>query len=195
MKKIFLSFALSSLFLAVGCGDEPKAEEVEVGTEFEAEEPIAEEAEPEEVVVQLESRSGSDVTGVARFTEADGEVTLFAEVTGLPAGMHAIHLHENGDCSAEDASSAGGHWNPTGEDHGEWGSETGFHRGDIGNFEVNAEGVGTVNLTTDLWCIGCEDEERDILNKSVIVHAGSDDMQSQPSGAAGHRLACGVIAE
>ena len=65
----------------------------------------------------------------------------------------------------------------------------------IGNFEADKNGVGSISITTDLWCIGCEDETKNILGKAIIVHAGEDDCKSQPSGAAGARIACGVIEE
>lgn len=197
MKKITLGIFFSAALIFTSCKNENNnAEEVVqediVAAEAEAENAL-EEDEITEVTVTLESKSNSNVTGTAVFTEEDGEVTLRATVMGLAEGTHAIHLHEKADCSAEDASSAGGHWNPTFEDHGEWGAEEGYHRGDIGNFEVNAEGVGEVEFTTDQWCIGCGDEERDILGTAVVVHEGVDDYESQPSGAAGNRVACGEV--
>ena len=104
-----------------------------------------------------------------------------------------VHIHQKADCSAEDGTSAGGHWNPTNEKHGKWGDAEGYHKGDIGNFEVDANGEGTVSMTTDEWCIGCDDENKNIVGKAIIVHDGVDDYTSQPSGAAGTRVGCGVI--
>ena len=140
----------------------------------------------------LMSKSGSMVTGRVSFSERDGVVTMKAMVRGASPGDHAIHIHVEGDCSAEDGSSAGGHWNPTGEDHGEWNSDS-FHRGDIGNIEVGKDGEGRISRTTELCCIGCEDPKKDILGKAIIIHAGIDDFSTQPSGAAGARIGCGVI--
>src|SRR5262245_1481483 len=80
--------------------------------------------------VKLEPRSGSQVGGSADFVERDGKVTLTLSVSGLTPGEHAFHLHEKGDCGAPDATSAGGHWNPTAEGHGKWGTHP-FHRGDV----------------------------------------------------------------
>ena len=97
--------------------------------------------------------------------------------------------------SSEDGKSAGGHWNPTLVNHGKWGDSSGFHRGDIGNFTVDENGNGSVSFSTDLWCLGCDDKNRNILGKSIIVHKGADDFISQPSGAAGSRIACGGIIE
>jgi len=143
-------------------------------------------------VSNLESKSDSKAKGTVVFTEINGAVKMEARMTGLTQGMHAIHIHAEGDCSSADGKSAGGHWNPTGEEHGKWGVKP-FHRGDIGNFEADKNGNGAIGLKTDLWCLGCDDETKNILGKSIIVHAGEDDCKSQPSGAAGARVACGAI--
>lgn len=200
MKRIYLSVIFSAAIFFTGCKNENTTaedrveENIDATQETAAEEMVMEEGqETKEVIVQMEPKSKSDLTGTVTFTQENGEVTMTAEFTGLKQGMHAIHLHEKADCSAEDGTSAGGHWNPTFEDHGKWGSEKGYHRGDIGNFDVNAEGKGSITFTTDQWCIGCDDEKKNILNKAVIVHEGTDDFTSQPSGAAGTRVGCGVI--
>ena len=101
-----------------------------------------------------------------------------------------MHLHEFSDCSSPDGKSTGGHWNPTFENHGARGNDTGFHRGDIGNFEADENGEATISFETDLWCINCDDETKNIVGKAVIVHQGQDDFVSQPSGAAGSRVSC-----
>ena len=133
----------------------------------------------------------SGVTGVAVFTQNDDQITLTAEIQGASPGLHAIHIHANGDCSAPDGTSAGGHWNPTSVAHGKWG-EGEFHLGDIGNITVGENGMGSITLTTDLWEIGTGSDV-DVVGKGIIVHAGADDFTSQPSGAAGARIGCGVI--
>jgi len=145
-----------------------------------------------EVTVPMSSKSGSNVSGNIMFTSNDGEVTMKVDLKGLAQGEHAIHLHENGDCSSDDAKSAGGHWNPSGEDHGKWGNDD-YHMGDIGNLEVGNDGMASMTFSTSKWCLGCDDDKKNIMNKAVIVHAGADDFESQPSGAAGARVACGVI--
>lgn len=143
-------------------------------------------------VAEIRSKSGSAVKGKVTFEEFDGTVTMRAEIWGGTPGDHAIHIHAEGDCSAEDGSSAGGHWNPTGENHGRW-NEAPFHRGDIGNIQVGKDGNGRISRTTDLWCVGCGDETKDVLGKAVIIHEGPDDFSSQPAGAAGPRIGCGEI--
>ena len=107
----------------------------------------------------FETKSNSGVTGTATFTEKDGMVTLTANLSGLTPGEHGIHIHEKADCSAADAASAGGHWNPTFKKHGKWGSAE-YHKGDIGNFTADANGNGTIKFSTDEWCIGCGDAAR-----------------------------------
>jgi len=140
----------------------------------------------------FESKSNSNVTGTATFTEKNGKVTFIAKLSGLKSGIHAIHIHEKSDCTAADGSSAGGHWNPTFKKHGRWGVGE-YHRGDIGNFIADEKGNGTITLTTDEWTIGGDDETKNILGKGLIVHQGADDFVSQPAGNAGARVACSAI--
>jgi Cu-Zn family superoxide dismutase len=142
--------------------------------------------------LDFQSKSGSNVTGTAEFSEKNGKVTFTAKISGLKPGVHAIHIHEKADCSAADASSAGGHWNPTFKKHGKWGSAE-YHKGDIGNFTADESGNGQITLSTDEWCIGCGDANKDILGKGLIVHEGADDFTTQPTGNAGGRVACSAI--
>ncbi|WP_284652971.1 superoxide dismutase family protein [Flavobacterium terrisoli] len=142
--------------------------------------------------VTFESKSGSNVKGTAAFTEKNGEVTLTAKLSGLKPGVHAIHIHEKSDCSAADATSTGGHWNPTFKKHGKWGDAE-YHKGDIGNFTADVDGNATVLFKTDEWCIGCGDQTKDILGKGLIVHDKPDDFVTQPTGNAGARVACTAL--
>ena len=135
--------------------------------------------------------SGSDLSGTAIFTQNGDTITLVVEIQNVSPGLHAVHIHEKGDCSAPDGTSAGGHWNPTNVAHGKWG-EGEFHLGDIGNMTVSEEGTGRIELTTNLWEIGTG-SDIDIVGRGIIVHAGADDFTSQPSGAAGARIGCGAI--
>jgi len=144
--------------------------------------------------VTVEPASGSNLSGNITFTEANGEVTMKATIHGLNPGQdHAIHIHEKGDCSADDATSAGGHWNPTDEIHGAWGDTEGYHAGDIGNLEADENGIAEMEFSTDKWCIGCNDMNKDIVGKAIIIHEDPDDFETQPTGNAGGRIGCGVI--
>ena len=159
-----------------------------------ATEEIQEEINVETIKFKMEAKSESKVTGDVTFTEEGGKVMMTAMLTGLTPGEHAIHIHDKADCSSADGKSTGGHWNPTATPHGKWGDEEGYHKGDIGNFTADAEGNATVEFDTEEWCIGCDDENKNIVGKGVIVHQGVDDFTSQPSGAAGARVSCtGII--
>ncbi len=190
MRKLTIAAMALALSLGFGCKETKKADK-------EAEAPMQEVVEEEEVKTisfQMEPKSDSNVQGTVTFTEKGGVVMMTATFSGLTPGEHAIHIHEKADCSAADATSSGGHWNPTAQPHGKWGDAGGFHKGDIGNFLANEDGSASVDFETNAWCIGCGDPNRDILGKAVIVHEGSDDFTSQPSGAAGPRVSCtGII--
>ncbi len=146
----------------------------------------------EQAHASIGSTSGSNVTGTAVFEQIGDTIALTIEIQNAEPGLRAVHIHEYGDCSAPDGTSAGGHWNPTNTSHGKWG-EGEFHLGDIGNIMVGEDGTGKIELATDLWEIGTG-SIRDVVGKGIIVHAGADDFTSQPSGAAGARIGCGVIA-
>ncbi len=188
----FLILGLS-VIVATACKDNKKDNETVQETEVEVIE--TPEKTATKISVTLAPKSDSDVSGTIHFTQNDDKVTMEGTVTGLEEGKHAIHIHEKADCSAADGTSSGGHWNPTGQPHGAWGDETGYHKGDIGNLEANANGRATITKTTDEWCIGCGDQTKDILGKAVIVHVGVDDFKSQPSGDAGSRIGCAGIIE
>ena len=144
------------------------------------------------LTILLEAKSKSTVKGTAKFFEKNGEVTFVAKMTGLKPGIHAIHIHEKSDCSSDDGTSAGGHWNPTFKKHGKFGVGE-YHKGDIGNFTADDNGNGTITFKTTEWCIGCGDTSKDVLGKGLIVHQGEDDFTTQPTGNAGARVACSGI--
>lgn len=187
LKPIIFLFAIC-IFTA--CKDNKKVEEV-----TEVEEVVEGTEKKMDMSISLSPKSDSTVEGTVSFSQSDGVVNMTANMTGLTEGTHAIHIHQTADCSSADGKSTGGHWNPTAQPHGKWGDETGYHKGDIGNFEVAADGIGTVTFSTDQWCIGCGDDTKDIMGKAIIVHQGTDDFTSQPSGAAGARVSCAGIIE
>jgi Cu-Zn family superoxide dismutase len=194
MKKISLVCGLFAVLAFVSCKNEKK----DVESTDAINDTIQVESAPKPVVtksvsVTMEPKSKSTAQGEVYFSEADGIVTMEAKFSGLSPGTHAIHLHEKADCSAADATSSGGHWNPTHTKHGKWGDAEGYHKGDIGNIEVGDDGSGKISLQTDEWCIGCGDETKDIIGKAVIVHEGKDDFTTQPTGNAGGRISCGGI--
>lgn len=136
--------------------------------------------------------SASLVSGRLAITAIDGGVRIEGDLGGLaPNGIHAIHVHERGDCSAADASSAGGHFNPGGMPHGQAG-EGPHHLGDMNNLHANAEGVAHVDIRLLGVTLG-SGAANDILGRAIVVHAMPDDYHSQPAGNAGARVGCGVI--
>ena len=140
----------------------------------------------------IDAKSGSKVKGKATFTAGDkGAITLRIEVSDATPGLHAVHIHEKGDCSSPDGKSAGDHWNPTHMEHGKWGVEH-FHLGDIGNMSVGPDGKGTITLDTTKWTAG-GGGVNDVIGHAIVVHGGVDDFKSQPAGNAGPRIGCGVI--
>lgn len=140
---------------------------------------------------RLESRSGSTVTGTAEFKESGGGgVKITVKINGATPGTHGLHLHENGDCSAPDASSAGGHFNPTQSEHGAPMS-TPHHAGDLGNISIGKNGKGKLTLTMPGLTVA--PGANSVVGRSIVFHAATDDLKSQPAGNSGARQACGVI--
>lgn len=158
------------LLLAAGCGEDK-------GSSKAAE-------------VKLEAKSGSTVSGTLKVLQTGGGVVIDGKIEGLSPGKHGFHIHQNGDCSASDASSAGGHYAPDDNKHGGPKSDE-HHAGDLGNIEADQKGVANVQKRPN-W-LTLIDDRNPIAGKSIVVHSGEDDLESQPSGAAGKRVACGVI--
>lgn len=142
--------------------------------------------------VNLASASGSLVSGRLVVTPMAGGLHFKGEIGGLqPGGTHAIHVHEKGDCSAADATSAGGHFNPGDDMHGRVSGHD-HHAGDMDNIVADARGVAQVDVHADGPVLG-GGAPNDALGRAVIVHAAPDDYTSQPAGNAGARVACGII--
>lgn len=138
----------------------------------------------------LESRSGSSVTGTVSFQTVGQKLRVEATVAGLTPGEHGFHVHEAGDCSASDASSAKGHFNPAGRPHGHHGSSE-RHAGDMPNLVADSYGRATLSAEVDM--LSLSEGPAGILKRSVVIHADPDDYKSQPAGNSGKRVACGVI--
>ena len=138
----------------------------------------------------LQPTKGNKVWGTVTFTQKGNKVLVVANVNGLKPGMHGFHIHEKGDCSAADGSSAGGHFNPQGKQHGGPDSAD-HHAGDLGN--LNADNSGNATYSYEASGITLEKSAAtSISDKSVIVRANRDDY-TPPAGNSGGRVACGVI--
>ena len=171
--------ATAAALTLAACGSAPPRKAV----------PAASTAQGADIV--MAPASGSLVSGRLHATPTPNGVRITGELGGLSLGStHAIHIHEKGDCSAADATSAGGHFNPAQHPHGRAGSGP-HHGGDMDNIVANANGVARV----DVQAIGVTlcGGDTDIGGRAVVVHAAADDYQSQPAGNAGARVACGVI--
>lgn len=138
----------------------------------------------------LAPTSGSTAAGTVNFQQlADGSVEVTLALTGVPPGVHGFHIHEKGDCG-DNGNAAGGHYNPAGTAHGAPNSDP-HHAGDFGNVTADANGNVSTKFTTR--SITVEDGPMTAVGHAVILHANPDDLQSQPSGNAGARIACGVV--
>lgn len=169
MKKTLL--ALSGAALIAGCA--------------------AVEEKPLVAVAKLEPRSGTNVRGTVTFTQIGDVVRITGEVTGHTPGPKGFHIHEKGDCSAPDAMSAGGHFNPHKSKHG-GPYDPVKHAGDLGNIVFDKQGVAKINFTVGDFSVS-RDRIDGIIGRALIVHVQPDDLTTDPTGNAGGRAACGVI--
>jgi Cu-Zn family superoxide dismutase len=140
-------------------------------------------------VAVLHPTEGNDVHGIVLFEHTADGVQLTADVSGLAPGQHGFHIHALGDCSAPDGTSAGGHFNPEDMPHG-GPLVAERHVGDMGNLGADSTRSAHYQRTDRLLTLN---GPHSIIGRAVIVHAEPDDMRSQPTGAAGGRVACGVI--
>lgn len=143
--------------------------------------------------VRLVDAQGRNV-GSAVFSRAENGVRVNVNVVGLPAGVHGIHIHEVGECSPPDFTTAGGHLNPAARQHG-LENPAGPHAGDLPNLTVAADGRGDAEFVTDRVSLtpGAQNSLFRPGGTSLVVHAAADDQRTSPSGNSGARIACGVI--
>jgi Cu-Zn family superoxide dismutase len=179
------------LTLSGGCKREHGAAADGLGNQSPAVTPTTRPAAPavKTADAPLKTAAGRDV-GDLSLRQEGGKVTLNLKVKGLPPGPHGFHIHEKGECTPPGFKSAGGHFNPTGVKHGGPTDEI-HHAGDFGNVTVGKDGTGELTITSNQITLG--EGKTSIIGKAVIIHAHADDLKSQPSGAAGPRIACGVI--
>jgi Cu-Zn family superoxide dismutase len=150
---------------------------------------MMEEKEPS-ASATLEPRSGSKVQGTVTFAQVGDLVRVSGTVTGHTKGPKGFHIHEKGDCSAPDAMSAGGHFNPAKSKHG-GPYEPEKHAGDLGNLDFGAD--GTAKFSFVVGDISVSNRSDGIIGRAVVVHAAGDDLKTDPTGNSGGRVACGVI--
>lgn len=176
-----------ALLLVVSCGSEPSS----------TPSPVPPAPEPDQtmsvgfVKAIMQPLGESGVTGIVSFSVTPRGVRVEADIKGLAPGNHGFHIHEIGDCSSPDGKSAGGHFNPADVPHAGPEAEA-AHAGDLGNLEADENGQARITIMSSRVTLG-DGAPTDIMGRAVIVHADPDDLESQPTGAAGGRVACGVI--
>ncbi|MFQ5637224.1 MAG: superoxide dismutase family protein [bacterium] len=148
-----------------------------------------EETAMETASAEMAATQGSEAHGTVTFTKTDEGIRVVANFEGVPEGTHGFHIHQYGDCSSGDGKSAGGHFNPEGVPHaGPDAAER--HVGDLGNISADENGVAHADFVDSKLTF---EGENSIIGKGVILHADADDLTTQPTGAAGARISCGVI--
>ncbi|WP_343531003.1 superoxide dismutase family protein [Pedobacter sp.] len=172
MKHYFLgvAFAVSAVFM--GCANK----------------------EREVASANLNSTADNQSIGSAKFYQMnDGKIKMDLEIN-MPQRADstvAVHFHEHGDCGNM-GENTHGHWNPTNEPHGKWDSDA-YHSGDIGNIALDGKGHAKITVSTSRWSVD-DGDVKNIIGRGIIVHGGTDDYQTQPTGNSGPRIGCGVIA-
>jgi Cu-Zn family superoxide dismutase len=148
-------------------------------------------AEGPRASAQLQPTTGNSTSGNATFTQMGDKVRVVANVSGLTPGQeHGFHVHEAGDCSAGDAMSAKGHFNPYGKPHGNPATAE-RHAGDMPALKADASGNAKIDTMLDVMTV--KPSPTSVVGRGLIVHASPDDYKTQPTGNAGARIACGVI--
>ncbi len=186
----YLIFTCVAVVLLVGCGERNQPESPAAPAV------PAESAPPAPpsagASAQLAPTQGNTATGSLAITASQNTVHLSGSVQGLaPDAEFGFHIHEKGDCSAPDASSAGAHFNPSNAQHGNPAGET-HHAGDMLNAKSDAQGVARIEVDVTGVSLGGGQPD-DVLGKAVVMHEKPDDYATQPSGNSGARIACGVI--
>jgi len=139
----------------------------------------------------LQPTKGNSASGTATFTQAGNGVRVVADVRGLNPGQeHGFHIHEVGDCSSGDGMSTKGHFNPQNKPHAHY-STPERHAGDMPALRADANGNAHLDTVLDVMTVN--PGPTSIVGRGLIVHAGSDDYKTQPTGNAGARVACGII--
>jgi len=152
-------------------------------------EAAADNSDPSKAICILYPVDSNTARGVITFEKVDGGIKVSGEITGISAGKHGMHVHQFGDCSSPGATSAGPHFDPHTKMHG-GPSDTARHVGDLGNITASITGIATFEFVDSHLSLSGENS---IIGRSMVVHAGEDDLASQPSGNSGGRIACGVI--
>ncbi len=192
IRKGIVASLCAGLFLALACSmfNAEAAEHEEGGMEGHKDMHASMWEDVDLLIAVLHPTEGNSVHGWVTFADAEEGVNVEAHIEGLePGSEHGLHIHQYGDCSAPDGTSAGGHYNPAGHDHG-LPSQTDRHAGDLGNVTADEDGVAHYAVTVDNVTLAGMNNP--IIGRGVVLHAKAD-TGAQPTGEAGARMACGVI--
>jgi superoxide dismutase, Cu-Zn family len=195
LRSMTRSICASAVLALTACGGSQQSSEPPATPEAAPAEPPSEaasagSAEGKTVEVKFEAKSGSTLSGTATLTETADGVKVVAKLEHVTPGEHGAHVHEKGDCSAPDGSSAGSHFNPASHPHA-LPDQNPRHLGDLGNVMIDADGTGTIDI--DIPGANLKDNDpSSFLGKAIIVHEKKDD-GGQPTGNAGGRIGCAVI--
>lgn len=140
-------------------------------------------------ICELYPTQGNVTQGTVTFEMTDEGMQVTVKISGLTPGKHGFHIHEYGDCTAPDGTSAGGHFNPSMHEHA-GPNDAIRHEGDMGNVTADANGNVSMEYIDKMLTFSGDSS---IIGRGIIVHADEDDLKTQPTGNAGPRVACGVI--
>lgn len=180
------------LVVLAGCQQAPDSDTNAVGqTDNTAANASSPAQAPATVIAQGALAAADGVArGNARVTSKPGGLTVNVQASGLASGQYGLHVHSVGACDAPDFKTAEGHWNPTGAQHG-FDNPKGAHRGDLPNLTIGTDGKGIVDFAIpNATAGGLLDSD----GAAIVIHAGPDDLKTDPSGDSGARIACGVLA-
>jgi Cu-Zn family superoxide dismutase len=190
--KYWLPICATAIALA-GCGqrdDKPATAEAPAASTVPA--PAETPPPPANAVAQLAPTQGHTASGNLTLAAEGDSVRLTGSLQGLPPnGEFGFHIHEKGDCSAADASSAGEHFNPANAQHGNPRGEM-HHAGDMLNTKSDAQGSAQVDAVASRVSLD-PGQPNSVRGKAIVLHENADDYATQPAGNAGARIACGVI--
>ena len=173
--KIRIVIILIAILILIACTKQPANQQNNLNTLYAS--------------ARIYPTQGNNVSGAVTFANESNGIHVVARLEGLSPGPHGFHIHEFGNCSSPKGTSAGGHFNPENTSHGAPTSEV-RHIGDLGNIIADETGIAYLNWTdTKISFEG----PNSIIGKSVIIHEKEDDLKTQPTGAAGARLGCGII--
>ena len=181
-KLLFSGLMLTGiLMMTQACS--PKQQAKDKGMVMEESSPVT------KAICVLQPTEGNEVTGTVTFTKEGDGVKIVADLNGLTPGKHGFHVHQYGDISGLDGKSAGGHFNPENMKHG-GPNDLDRHVGDLGNVEAGGDGTAHYERVDKVISLS---GKHSVIGRAIIVHAGEDDLTSQPTGDAGSRVAYGVI--